>query len=213
MKRRQFIESITRGAAWTLVGGIYVRSATAHPAMRARQVKAAAAAGGGGSCPADGSPSSQSDQVNESYRCGQTTSNRRTGQSQWTDGGTPRTICKLAFEITSIDGTVTGKTYNAFIYTMTGGNLNALQATSDNVSGPVAAGWLVFPFATPFLTSASVEYALIFGPTAPDASNLVWVASGDTDAIAGHREIFADDSTPNFGAGGTLDQSIRIYWQ
>jgi hypothetical protein len=48
MKRRQFINSITRGAAWTLVGGVYVRSLQAsHPAMMARQVKVPAGGGGG----------------------------------------------------------------------------------------------------------------------------------------------------------------------
>lgn len=51
MKRREFCKAITRGAAWSLVGGIWVRShAALSPGQGARQVSQAAAAGGGGGC-------------------------------------------------------------------------------------------------------------------------------------------------------------------
>lgn len=169
-------------------------------------------AAAGASCPADGSPSADSGTTADDYRCGQNTSNRRTGQSKWNDGGTPRTICKLAFYVANFTGTVSAKTYNAWIYSMTAANLNAVQATSDNVTGVSGVGWKVFQFSTPFLTSASVNYALIFGPTAPDASNYVWVGATATDVVTGYREIFDDAGVGNF-TSGTTDQGIRIYWQ
>jgi hypothetical protein len=165
------------------------------------------------SCPPDGSPSAQSDQSTEAYRCGQVTGNQFVGQAAWNDGGTPRTICKLAFEISTIEGTVSGKTYNAKIYTLSGGNLGTLQATSDNTSGPTATGWFVLQFSTPFTTSASVNYALIFGPTAVDSMNLVWVTAGDTDNIAGYKEVFDGGTGAASFGGGSNDGSIRIYWQ
>jgi hypothetical protein len=164
-------------------------------------------------CPADGSPSSQTDQSTQAYRCGQTTDDINTGMSGWNDGGTPRTICKLAFETTAINGDVSAKTYTAKIYTLSGANLGALQATSDNVTGVAAAGWIVFQFSTPFTTSASTSYALIFGPASADASNFVWVPATDSDNIAGHREIFNSAGAADFGGGNDTDQSIRIYWQ
>lgn len=162
-------------------------------------------------CPADDSPSQESNQINEAFRCGSSTDNRRTGMAKWEDGGTPRTICKLAFEISDIEGDVSAKNFHAQIYTMTTGNLGVLQATSAALTGVVATGWLVFNFPTPFTTVPGTLYALIFGQEAADPANYVWVIAGDTDLIPGYRELFSDAGAGNFG-NGTTDQSIRIYW-
>lgn len=175
---------------------------------------ASSAAAGGGSCPADGSPSLESNQSSEAYRCGSTTDNRRTGHAAWNDGGVSRTICKLAFEISDIEGDVSGKTFNAYIFTMTSGNLNVLQATSDNLTGVSATGWLVFNFSTPFATGgASTPYALVFGQAVADAVNYVWVVAGDTDVITGYRDLFDNSGNAQIGSGSAVDASVRIYWQ
>jgi len=210
MNRRKFLK---RGGLW-LPGAMVAPTLLLPRKTRAQGILDLAGPAnccGGATCPS--TPSEESDQPTESYRCGQTTDNRRTGLAAWDDGGTSRTICRLDFEITTITGDVSGKTFNAFIYTMSGANLDTLQRTSDNLTGVSATGWLRFDFSTTFTTTASVSYALIFGPSSADASNYVWVPTGSTAPTStGYRDQFTDAGVANFGSG-TDDQSIRIYWQ
>jgi hypothetical protein len=112
----------------------------------------------------------------------------------------------------AIDGTVTGKSYTCYIYSMSGFNLGSVQSTSSSIAGPSATGWIYFQFPSPFLTTASASYAFVVTPGSVDGSNDIWFTSGDTDNITGYREQFDSGGSPGF-ASGTVDCSIRIYWQ
>lgn len=215
MKRRQFIDSITRGAAWTLVGGIWVRAhgaaGPAGPSGGFRQVHAAAAVGGG-SCPADGSPSEGPAATIEVYRFGSNTDNIFHGQNEWNDGGVARSICKIAFEVTFIEGDVSGKTYFARIYTLTGTALNALQASSNGLTGISTTGWKVLTFASPFATGgSSTPYGLAIEAPSADGTNYLWVSNSTSAEIAGHRELWNAGGVAQVGSGD--DSGLRIYWQ
>lgn len=164
------------------------------------------------SCPADGSPSEGPASTAEAYRFGNTTDSTFQGQNEWTDSGVSRTICKLGFEITFIEGTVSGKTYTAYIYTLTGTTLNAIQATSNGLTGITTTGWNTLTFPTPFATGgASTPYGLAIKVDSVDASNYVWVSNSTTTEIVGHRELWNASGAAQLGSGN--DAGIRIYWQ
>lgn len=179
------------------------------------------AGGGGGSsaplaCPADTAPSSTSDQTTEQIGVARADASYYAGQAQWTDGGTPRTICKLGFKTTAIDGNITAKTFKAYIFSMTGDNLNTIQATSTGISGAaIVVGWNYFTFPTPFLTSASVKYALVITPDSHDLANNIWLPARDTDNILGYPEIFTSLGVANFTPGHPAsvgDVGLKIFW-
>lgn len=163
--------------------------------------------GGGGSCPADGSPSAENNGDTFTRTWGG--SNLYVGQSNWTDGGTPRTICKLAFELGE---NATGNDFRSEIWTLvTTINLLALQATSDVVAGANwgTSTWVYFTYATPFLTSASVAYALTVRPVTALGGNDLALYGGNT-SFTGFSDTWSSLGVANNGSGN--DASIRIYW-
>jgi hypothetical protein len=206
MKRRTFLK---HGAIWApALIGLTAKGAI----VIAGSPRSSTSIAGGGSCPADGSPSSESDQATAALACGRAAANHFAGHAAWNDGGVSRTICKLGFEVGAIDGTVTGKTYTAYIYTMTGFDLNAVQATSTGIAGPAATGWIYFSFPTPFATGgASTPYAFVVTPGSVDSTNDIWFNANDTNNITGYRESFTSGGAFDNGSGN--DCSIRIYWQ
>lgn len=165
----------------------------------------------GGSCPADGSPSAENDANTLSSVWG--AGRLYYGQSRWTDGGTPRTICKLGFKLTG--ATAGSSNFNATIWTNSVApnfNLGTLQATSDVVAGSNSwnGTWVYFSFSTPFLTTANVAYALLVSPTVARASNDM-NGFHDNTALPGYRDDFSAAGAASFAGGN--DAGIKIYWQ
>ena len=175
------------------------------------QPRASAAAGG--SCP--GSPTASNDGATAITFGG---GNIMIGQADWTDGGTPRTICRLDFEITGATG-ASGKTFYAKIYQM---KTTANTYDLDVVTGPVAtstgvtgvdawsATWVQFDFPTPFTTTASRRYALVVTLDVAFGSNDMTTFTDNT-ALTGYRDAFSAAGAAQFAGGN--DVSIRIYWQ
>lgn len=183
------------------------------------QDTASSGGGGGGSCPVDGSPSLTSDQTNETMGVARADASFYAGQNQWNDGGTPRTICKLGFKVTALEGDLSGLTYVSYIFANTVNNFNPASpvATSTGRLGTsLIVGWNYWSFPTPFLTTASQNYALVITPNSHHLSNNIWLAGRDTDNIAGYPEIFDSAGVINFGpthpASLTGDIGIKIFW-
>lgn len=174
-----------------------------------------ASTSGGGTCPNDGSPSLSTSGSTVFGYVPENASSIFFGQNQWNDGGTPRTICKLGFQMSLDRGTITGKTFIAQIFDNNGGtNFTAASplATSNGVAG--SQGWsstmVRFSFPTPFLTTASHNYALVCSCGAVDASNGVKVYKTAASTLQGYPELFNASGTFQIGSG--TDCVMEIYW-
>lgn len=210
MNRRKFIKA--SGVFVPAAFGILIPRAQGQQAYLPNRREAFRPKSAGASCPDDGSPSQGPSATTETYRFGSTTDNIFHGQNEWNDGGVSRTICKVAFEVTAIDGTVSGKTYKAYIYTLTGTSLNAIQATSNALTGIATIGWKVLTFPIPFATGgASTPYGLaVKAEDGADGSNLLWVSNSTTAEISGHRELWNSSGAAQLGSGN--DCGLRIYY-
>jgi hypothetical protein len=172
------------------------------------------AGGGGGSCPADGSPSSATT-GSSLFAFLPFPLFEYVGQSNWDDSASPVTICKLGFQLTLASGSISGKTFKAYIYANSGANIVPASplATSNGVTGSNAwsATMVRFTFPTPFLTTASTKYALVCNGGAPDASNYASLDNSAGSTIPGFRDFFDGSGNANF-ASGTTDCVMEIYW-
>jgi hypothetical protein len=140
------------------------------------------------------------------------------GQANWTDGGTPITICRIDFELTE-PATSSSSTYRAYIITMSSsaptynmGTLpGAIVATSDPYTGvDNNVGFVQFSFPTPYLTTASQRYALVVAPTVARGANDV-AGFIDNDVMPGNKERFSSVGAAQDASG--TDTSMKIYWQ
>lgn len=173
------------------------------PAFLGASRKVAAAAG----CPS--TPSSENDGT--AYYRSFGGGNIYAGQAMWNDGGTPRAICRLDFEL---EGNGTGYTWNAEIHAVSGVydlNTTAL-ATSSNVTGSnwATATWVQFDFSSPYTTSASTSYHLVVRPTVAMGGNDMGLHGSGT-GMTGYSDVFSAAGAAS-NAGGD-DASIKIYWQ
>lgn len=175
-----------------------------------------AAGGGGGSCPADGSPSFEQDTGNGEQHIGLNTDNWYGGQKNWSDASA-RDICKLAFKIKTIIGTITTFDYVAEIFTMNVNALNASLGISNVVSGSamVAGAFSVFTFATPVSLSASTNYGLTIHKTGSTADGSNYIRLSITDGAGG--SIAGTFSTWNQAkveetSQGPQDANMRGYY-
>lgn len=180
-------------------------------------IRSGAGTGGGSTpaltCPADSAPSVISDQFVGEVRV--SGGLLYTGHSHWNDGGVARTICKVGFKVSAIDGDISGKTWTAYICALSGDTLVLpALATSTGVSGAsIVMQWNYWTFPTPFTTTPSTMYALVLSAGSLDVVNTIWIRVGDTDEIVGHREMWDNSGFANWGAGGgATDCGIKIFW-
>lgn len=202
MKRRNFIREMVLLSAAPLLVLPRKSLAQLNPAFVGASRKVAA----GATCPA--SPSSENDGATWTRTWGG--ANLYAGQFRWHDGGTPRTICRLDFEIGE-NGT--GHDFRAEIHAVSGVyDLDVTSlATSDVVTGANwgAGTWVRFDFASPYTTTASAEYCLVVRPvTAWDNAMALY---GDNTALTGYSDTASSAGAANNASGN--DASIRIYWQ
>jgi len=177
------------------------------------------AASGGGGCPADGSPSTNTTGSTGYAFLPINSAEIYIGQNQWTDDGTPRTICKVGFQLTKNSGDISGKTFTAYIYTnySTGNfyiNAGSPSATSTGILGTNTwSGTMVrFSFPTPFTTTANQQYAIVVNCGAEDGANNVQFDKGASSQITGYAEYFDAAGVPGL-TSGTADVVMEIYWQ
>lgn len=196
VSRRKFVKS----------AGLFVPAVFGIIVPRARgqgYYYAAASAGGGGGCTTLFLENNTT-AANNTFGAAR----RIFGQGQWNDGGVSRTICKLGFLLL---GNGTGFDFECRIYTQTGINLNALQATSNTITGANWAvdTWVEGEFASPFATGGtSTNYALTIRPTVQMSGNDITGYNGGT-AINGYREMWSDAGAADQGGGN--DVAFRIY--
>lgn len=205
LPRRKFIK---RGLLYVAAPMIFI------PRLRANRVVNRAAPGGG-SCPDDGSPSVEQDGGAGENSIGRFTNRWYFGQKNWSDASS-RQICKLGFKVVSKNGTVTGITYRAEIFTLSGSSLNASLGTSNGLDGGsllTGANWNIFEFASPISVSASTNFGLtVRRDGSVDASN--YIVMRETEAVgtlAGTRSVWADDKTEDVSSA-TLECNLRIYF-
>lgn len=202
---------------WLKAGALFVPALMANAQVLFKPSPAfnvIAAGGGGGSCPADGSPSASNDGATASQTWG--AGRRYFGQSRWTDGGTPRTICKLGFKITGVSG-ASSSTFKAYIFANSASpNYNfdtTVLAESAGITGVDAWSqtWVYFDLsAAPFTTTANAAYVLCVGPTVARVTNDM-TCYQDNTALTGYRDYFSAAGAAD-QAGGN-DAAIKIFWQ
>ena len=173
--------------------------------------------GGGGvgvanSCPADGSPDIVHDVNDNRLGVGDSTDHQYFGL-YWT-APTTKQICKVAFNLTRDSGTITGYTYTAKIWTLTGTDLNAV--VDGGVSSAVAGSqdWVdtdvVFTFGDYPSVSGSTTYAITVEQNTISASD--YITANFSNTVSGTDYLGRWDSA----SGGTqwTDKTpmIKIYY-
>ena len=216
--RRSFLRTGIKAA---LAASLAPWIAHAQASFRLQQAIASAgvAATSGASCPADGSPSVST--TGSTTLCYLSFDNTAfySGQTIWNDGGTARTICKLGFKLSLSGGSVTGKTYTAYIFSSAaGGDITPASplATSNTVAG--SDSWsdtlVRFTFPTPYTTAgnAGTLYALCLGVSGgADASNYITPKRTTTDQTTGSMAYFSNTGVA--ARDDDFDAVIEIYWQ
>lgn len=144
------------------------------------------AASGGGSCPS--SPTVAQNVYNANQACGLTDGigHYRTGLIGYTNAATIN-ICGADFLMTYVAGDISGKTFKAYVYSLSGNNLDTLLATSSTtISGNNSWSHTTnhFEFSTPAIVSPGTRVAVFVQPTqAGDNSNYARIDVQDTDVL------------------------------
>jgi hypothetical protein len=129
-----------------------------------------------------------------SYNIGSVDANYYAGQTVW-DPAASISVCRLDFNLTKSAGSITGFSYAAQIYTLSGTALNTLLATSDSVTGSDAwsATTVTFSFSSPPALSSGTQYALVVTRNGFDGSNYAVVNQTAAGGMSGSAAIW--DST------------------
>ena len=129
--------------------------------------------------------------------------------------GTEKTLCRADVMMKKAAGSITGKTFTVEVYTLSGNDLNALQGTSDGVTGSDAWNltWVEFTFSSPFVLSASTDYGIVVTMNEADGSNYADTRDDATGAWASGN-IRAWDNTKTAAADwASADWTFKLYSQ
>lgn len=199
------------------VGAVAKANVKAVGAVAEANIKAVGAVdntGGGGTCPADGSPSQQVTINEGGIAFGHNTDRYYAGLAAWSDASA-RVICKLRFKLSLNTGSITGKTYKAAIYSMTGTALNAELGVSSGIAGSDAWDSTDVIFTMPDVNvSASTNYAfVIYMDGAADAANFANVRYDDVSAlISGNMAVWNTVKVEDVSIAGG-EPNIGIYFK
>lgn len=185
-------------------------SAQIMPGARHAAARLPVAASG---CPADGSPSAEQATGDSTTYLGLNANYAYVGQRGW-QSASARTICKVAFRLSYVEGDITDRTYYAAIFSQDGISLNTALATSGGVTGNNSwdSTWVVFEFATPYEISASTDYSFVVYQDTINGSDYALIDRHDSDAsFTGQFEVWSDTKVIQLGVG--WETAIRIYWQ
>jgi hypothetical protein len=141
--------------------------------------------------------------------------NRYQGQRDWSNASA-RNICQIDFMLSLGAGTITGLTFVARIWTMSGTSLDANVASSSGVSGSQgwSASWVSFAFSSPYTTTGGTNYGITIddGGTSSGSNYAVVRKNSTTGGLAGDYEKWNAAKSFQIGSGGP-DIAIKIYWQ
>ena len=131
------------------------------------------------------------------------------GQYNW-QNASARCICKVSLTLTK-QGSITGKTYVARIWSQSGSNLGTQQGASTGVTGSDAwSSTLVdFEFASCINLSASTNYAITLDNSATDGTNYVSITAV-ANTITGTSGWWGSDKAIVNDSGSDL--SMKIWW-
>lgn len=142
-------------------------------------------AGGGGGCPADGSAQvsiTTSGATQSTWELGLFTAYGRIGQRGWSDT-VDRNICKLGFYLTKVSGDISGTTFMAAVYNVSGANLGTQIGSDSNAiagNNSWSATWVRFPFASAVTVLANTTVSLVLKASAYSGNSVVgWNASSN----------------------------------
>ena len=134
------------------------------------------------------------------------------GINSWLDASA-RKIGRVTFKLSLNTGSIAGKSFTCKIWTLTGVNLNAVQATSTAVVGSDAwASTLVnFDFPSPFTTTGSTLYAITIDGGAVDSANYANGYHTTPQVESGNLTVWAINGVPNETYVGTYNMQLRMY--
>lgn len=127
-------------------------------------------------------------------------------------------VCKLGFKLKTLSGDISSKTYNAYIYTLSGTTLSSIitNGTSNNVAGTVITGTastVIFSFPNNPTVNSGTTYAFVCTNGTTDATNYgsgYYTNAGSmSDATFG---LWRDNGQNSYNPGGTYDLAGSIYW-
>lgn len=208
--RRAFLRS---GVVWT--GLLWVPKAAAQQSALAPRVSSFRTQASSLSCPPDGSPDISQDGTS-TQSIGEIAAYRFHGIF-YTPPSTMQ-LCKVGFKLKTQSGDISGKTYTAYIYTLSGTTLSSVIAdgTSTGISGSAITGTaatVLFPFTGNPTLSSGTTYAIVVTPGSTDASNFCigyYNGSGSmSDATFG---LWRDNLQNSYNPGGTSDAACSLYW-
>jgi len=121
-------------------------------------------------------------------------------------------IGKVVFKLVKAAGSITGNTYRARIWTVTGNNLDTNVATSDGVTGSDfwSATEVDFIFSTPYTTTGSTNYTITIDSGADSASNYAAAYNRTPSAIPGSLAWHQASKVLN-QEFSTYDLQMKIY--
>lgn len=179
-----------------------------------------AAAGGGGTCPDDGSPSTEQTGVTSSFDLGGLTAYQFGGQNYVPTAN--RTVCKVRFSIAAA-GDITGRTYRAVVRSMSGCDLGTVLASSSTINGVNAWNgnviWTLTSDAA--LTSGTTYFIGLEKVSGADSGSdnlaMLYTTSSSPD-FPGTFDRYASGGTGGgcFDPGGAFanwDMAMAIYWK
>ena len=164
-------------------------------------------------CPADGSPDIENRGDGVTEYLGSSDGYYYAGQTTFTVASEKK-LCKVDFSIYAINGTITGLTYYAQVWTMTGTALNELQGESTGVTGSQA--WaedteLYFTFPTPVTLSISTNYAIVITRKGYSDPNYIRIQVAETSTLNGSSARWNGDGVEQ-AAAATNDVTMGLYW-
>jgi hypothetical protein len=164
-----------------------------------------------------GSPScsvgedSTSGEYQSMFSIGTSAGNYYAGQYEWYDDTTARCVCKVTFTLTA-QGSITGKTYVARIWSLSGTSLDTQQGASTGVTG--SNSWSAtdvdFTFSTCVNISASTYYAITLDNGGDDDTNYVQFTHVDGSTLTGKTGWWTSGKTISNDSAN--DPSMKIWW-
>lgn len=139
-----------------------------------------------------------------------TTSAYYAGQGQWSPASGTVSICQVSMTLTKAAGSVTGYTYYAKIWSMSGTSLDTVLGTSAGITG--SDEWsdtnVDFTFTSSVSCTAGTDYAITVDHGAvADGVNYILVNRTGSNTINGYISGWKTDKTIN---SSTVDRELSI---
>jgi hypothetical protein len=126
-----------------------------------------------------------------------------------------KTLCQVDMYIKDIIGDISALNFTVKVYTMSGANLDALQGTSDTVSGSTMATNTrsAFAFSTPVSVTASTKYAVLVMPSQANESGKSFSVGLDSPSTDSTVSTISVDNLNAVTEYSTFETNSEIYTQ